>query len=72
MYHAVKVIGWGEKNGIDYWLVMNTWNVSWGDNGSFKIDKINHNSDFGYFHAGIVGRLNNMGDMDEEIDDYET
>mmetsp|Transcript_4354 Transcript_4354/g.6661 ORF Transcript_4354/g.6661 Transcript_4354/m.6661 type:complete len:140 (+) Transcript_4354:1-420(+) len=29
--HAVKIIGWGE----DYWLVVNSWNKNWGDNGMF-------------------------------------
>jgi len=31
--HAVKIIGYGE----DYWIVNNSWNNSWGDNGTFKI-----------------------------------
>lgn len=35
--HAVKLIGWGEEMGIPYWLVMNSWNDFWGDNGLFKI-----------------------------------
>ncbi|XP_016393678.1 cathepsin Bb [Sinocyclocheilus rhinocerous] len=35
--HAVKVLGWGEENGTLYWLVANSWNSDWGDNGYFKI-----------------------------------
>jgi len=35
--HAVKFIGWGTENGVDYWLVVNSWNPNWGDNGLFKI-----------------------------------
>lgn len=35
--HAVRVIGWGEENENKYWLVMNSWNDDWGDNGTFKI-----------------------------------
>lgn len=31
--HAVKVLGWGEENGTPYWLVANSWNSDWGDNG---------------------------------------
>ena len=34
--HAVKIIGWGTEDGIGYWLVVNSWNSGWGDNG-FKI-----------------------------------
>ncbi|CAN6469568.1 unnamed protein product [Victoria cruziana] len=35
--HSVKVIGWGTENGVDYWLVANSWNAEWGDRGYFKI-----------------------------------
>jgi len=35
--HAVKFIGWGTENGTDYWLVANSWNEDWGDQGFFKI-----------------------------------
>lgn len=35
--HAVKLIGWGEENGVPYWLGVNTWSKYWGDSGTFKI-----------------------------------
>ena len=35
--HAVKVIGWGEENGVPYWLAANSWGPDWGDGGFFKI-----------------------------------
>jgi cathepsin B len=35
--HAIKILGWGVENGEDYWLVANSWNADWGDNGYFKI-----------------------------------
>jgi len=35
--HAVRAIGWGEENGTPYWLIANSWNSDWGDNGYFKI-----------------------------------
>merc|ERR1719236_250729 len=37
--HAVKIVGWGTENGTDYWLVANSWNTSWGDEGFFKIKR---------------------------------
>jgi len=35
--HAVRVIGWGTENNTPYWLIANSWNTDWGDNGYFKI-----------------------------------
>jgi len=35
--HAVKFVGWGMEDGTPYWLVANSWNSDWGDNGFFKI-----------------------------------
>ncbi|CAI6352200.1 unnamed protein product [Macrosiphum euphorbiae] len=37
--HAVKLIGWGEEYGVPYWLMVNSWNADWGDNGLFKIQR---------------------------------
>jgi len=39
--HAIKILGWGvdKSTGKDvpYWLVANSWNEDWGDQGYFKI-----------------------------------
>lgn len=37
--HAVKIVGWGTESGVDYWLVANSWNTSWGLSGFFKIQR---------------------------------
>jgi len=37
--HAIKILGWGTENGAPYWLVANSWNEDWGDQGFFKIDR---------------------------------
>ena len=35
--HAIKVVGWGVEQGVDYWLCVNSWGPAWGDQGMFKI-----------------------------------
>ncbi|KAE9412819.1 hypothetical protein Angca_010233, partial [Angiostrongylus cantonensis] len=35
--HAVRILGWGEEGGIPYWLIANSWNTDWGENGYFRI-----------------------------------
>ena len=40
--HTVKMLGWGVENGVKYWLCANSWGVSWGDRGYFKIRRGNN------------------------------
>jgi len=35
--HAIKVLGWGIEDGLDYWLCANSWGPAWGMEGFFKI-----------------------------------
>ena len=37
--HAVLVVGDGTENGQAYWLVKNSWNTTWGDQGYIKLAK---------------------------------
>ena len=36
-FHAVRCIGFGTKDGVDYWIITNSWNQAWGDNGLFYL-----------------------------------
>ncbi|KAJ8611954.1 hypothetical protein CTAYLR_004393 [Chrysophaeum taylorii] len=35
--HAIKILGFGIEDDTPYWLVANSWNEEWGENGYFKI-----------------------------------
>jgi cathepsin B len=35
--HAVKIVGYGNSNGIDFWSIANSWGTSWGESGFFRI-----------------------------------
>ena len=48
--HAIKILGWGVEGGEDYWLVANSWNEQWGDQGYFKIAR-------GTNECGIEGQI---------------
>lgn len=37
--HAVRIIGYGKEDGIDYWLAVNSWGTNWGERGFFKIQR---------------------------------
>uniref|UniRef100_A0A0M3HJL1 Pept_C1 domain-containing protein n=1 Tax=Ascaris lumbricoides TaxID=6252 RepID=A0A0M3HJL1_ASCLU len=38
--HAVKMLGWGVEQGVPYWLVANSWNTDWGEDGISFMQRI--------------------------------
>ena len=58
--HSVIIVGYGEENGIKYWICGNSWGDDWGENGFFKvkrgINEINIETMGDYFNIDIVDR----------------
>ena len=48
--HGVLIVGYGQEDGLEYWLVKNSWGPSWGDGGYVKIERSDSTND-----AGVCG-----------------
>lgn len=48
--HAIRILGWGVERNVPYWLIANSWNTDWGNNGFFKILR-------GEDHCGIESAI---------------
>jgi C1A family cysteine protease len=55
--HAVTVVGWGNENGKDFWLIKNSWGSNWGANGFMKVKKMP------YYNAIMLRRATSKSNL---------
>ncbi|CUG93281.1 cathepsin-L cysteine peptidase, putative, partial [Bodo saltans] len=57
--HAVNLVGYGSEDGIDYWIVRNSWAPSWGESGYIRVARPTQPQCGEILGSGTYGCFNN-------------
>ena len=70
--HAVTVVGYGtSEDGVDYWLVKNSWGIGWGDEGFMRLKRGVHMCGIGKHiaHVECAAAVLEDNELSEEFSD---
>ena len=55
--HSVLLYGWGEIEGVKFWLIQNSWGDFWGEEGRFRIIRGENSLGIESLGEGAVPRI---------------
>jgi cathepsin X len=71
--HAISVVGYGEEEGVKYWIIRNSWGTYFGEQGWFRLIRGVNNlaieEDCQYAVPGTPYLINGVSDAEEEASD---
>jgi len=62
--HAIKIIGWGVSSNTPYWVINNSWNVTWGAAGQVLFLRGKNLADM---ESGCVAGMASTGDKSYQL-----
>lgn len=59
--HAALAVGFGKERGEEFWIIKNSWSISWGDKGFIKISAKDDNC--GVTQKAVVVKVRTNSDL---------
>jgi len=68
--HAIRLVGWGEEDdGTKYWVLANSWNTDWGENGYFRMLRGNNECGVEGENVGGIAEPKAFRNMFDSVND---
>ena len=65
--HAVRMVGWGDdaSSGLPFWLIVNSWDSDWGEEGTFRILRGTNEC---HIEAGVTAGIGTWSTKEKETE----